>query len=168
MSASCRCRVSMLFRWRGSHTFISVQSNQNDNVYLTTCTAQDSAMLLACRHGINEIFYTIKIRNIFNLSREKRVNRAIFGPKFWMNDVFLIYFDQIISFLAIIFSNTNSLKLFCENSSLNSTNFTDNVISRVNSWKFYPSRTIIYTSDKFHVCGAIFRRPILLSKCTKT
>ena len=33
-----------------------------------------------------------------------------------------------VSFYAIIYSNTNSLRLFCENSSLNLANFTDRVI----------------------------------------
>ena len=51
---------------------------------------------------------------------------------------------------TIICSNTNSLKLFCANSSLNSANFTDNVISRVYSWKFYlrPKNVL----HKSHLC----------------
>ena len=44
---------------------------------------------------------------------------------------------------AIIYSNTNSLKFFCENSSLSLANFTERVTFCVNSWKFYPSPKIL-------------------------
>ena len=51
-----------------------------------------------------------------------------------MENVFLIYFEQIVSYCAITHSNTNSLKLFCENSSLNLANFTYRIFFCVNSW----------------------------------
>ena len=46
-----------------------------------------------------------------------------------MENVLLIVFEQIVSFCAIVYSNTSSLKLFCENSSLNLANFTYRVFS---------------------------------------
>ena len=49
-----------------------------------------------------------------------------------MEDALFIYLEQIVSFCAIVYSNTNSLKLFCENSSLNFC---------VNSWKFTRAQT---------------------------
>ena len=52
---------------------------------------------------------------------------TFFGQKLSMEDVLLIHFEQIVSFCAIIYSNTNTLRLFCENSSLNPASFTDNV-----------------------------------------
>ena len=66
------------------------------------------------RHGICQIFYNSKIQEFFNFTREKRINCGIFGLKLRMEDVFLIHFQQIVSFCAIIFSNTNSMKLFCK------------------------------------------------------
>ena len=52
----------------------------------------------------------------------------IFGQMLRIVDVLLISFEQMVSFCAIIYSNTNSLKLFCEDSSLNSENYTDRAI----------------------------------------
>ena len=51
----------------------------------------------------------------FNYTREDHVNRDIFCQKFRMEDVLLIYFEQIVRF-------------FCENLSLNTANFTESVI----------------------------------------
>ena len=74
-----------------------------------------------------------------------------------MEDVLLTYFEQVVSFCAIIFSITNSIQLFCEHSSLNSANFIDSFF-RVNSWKFNPNPKI-FTSvtcdfcDKFLDCS---------------
>ena len=82
-----------------------------------------------------------------NFTQEKSVNRDIFGQELRIEDVLLIYFEQIVSFCAIIYSNTNSPQLFCENSSLNLANFTDRVI--------FTSPKIFYTivtCDKFHFC----------------
>ena len=65
---------------------------------------------------------------------KKRANRNSFGQKLRMEDVLLIYFEQIVSFFAIIYSNTNSIQLFCKkNSSLSW------VIVRVSFLTFYPS-----------------------------
>ena len=71
-----------------------------------------------------------KIPKFFNSTRKKRIYRDIFGQKLRMGDVLLIYFEQIVSFCAIIYLNTNSLQLFWEDSSLNLANFTDNNFSR--------------------------------------
>ena len=99
--------------------------------------------------GISKISYTIKIPKKSILT-EKKGNRDIFGQKLKMGFVF--------THLSINYSNTNSLRLFCDNSILNSANFTERVIFCGHSWKFYPSSKIFYTSvtcatcDKFHVC----------------
>ena len=66
--------------------------------------------------------------------RPKIRNRECVTHLFWTNCQFLC---------AIIYSNTNSLKFFCENSSLNLANFTERVTFCVNSWKFYPSPKIL-------------------------
>ena len=61
------------------------------------------------RHG--QMFYISEIPKFY---LRKRVNRDIFGQELRMKKVLLIYFEQIVSFCAIIYSNTNSLQLFCE------------------------------------------------------
>ena len=76
---------------------------------------------------------------------------------------FFIPNEQIVSFCAIMYSDKNSLKLLCENSSLNLANFTYRVIFCVKSWKFYLSPKIFYTiatgatCDNFHVCFIFFQ-----------
>ena len=72
-----------------------------------------------------QIFYTIKIPKFVNFNRDNRIKSNIFGQKLRMDDALLIYFGQIVSFCAIIYSNTNSLQLFCKNSCLNPANFAD-------------------------------------------
>ena len=67
------------------------------------------------------------------LSEKKRVNRNIFGQGLRFDEVFLVYLDQIVSFCAIIRSNTNPVKLLSENSSLNSANFKVSVMFCVGS-----------------------------------
>ena len=78
-----------------------------------------------------------------------------------MIDVLLIHFEQIVSFLQLSSQTQTHLPCFVKKSSLNLANFTDYVIFGVNSWKFYPTQNIFYTSatcatcatcDKFHVC----------------
>ena len=49
----------------------------------------------------------------------------IYGQKLRIVDVLLISFEQIVNFCAIIHSNTNSVQLFCEKSSLNLESFTE-------------------------------------------
>ena len=72
-------------------------------------------MLSIIKHGICQIFYTRKIPKFLILPEKK-----IFGKKLRMEDVLLNhFFDQIISFCAIILLNTNSLQLFCEKPRLN-------------------------------------------------
>ena len=56
---------------------------------------------------------------MFNFTRENRANYNIFWQKLRVENVLLLYLEQIVSFWAVIFSNTNSLKLFYENPSLN-------------------------------------------------
>ena len=68
------------------------------------------------RLGICQILYTSEIKKN-NFIREKRANRDIFGQKLRMEDVLLIYIEQIVSFCAIIYSNiiysnTNSVILW--------------------------------------------------------
>ena len=62
-----------------------------------------------------------------------------------MEDVLLIHFEQSVSFYAIIYSNTNSLRLFCENSSLNLASFTNNVIFLRYFFKILPEPKNIFT-----------------------
>ena len=57
-----------------------------------------------------------------------------------MEDALLIYFGNRVSFFTIVCSNTNSLQLFCESSSLNLKSFKELVIFCFNSWKCYPSQ----------------------------
>ena len=65
---------------------------------------------------------------------------------------------KLVSFFATFYSNTNSIQLFCVNSSLNSANFTDRVIFCIIYWKFDLRWKIFYPNvvfdfcDKFHVC----------------
>ena len=75
--------------------------------------------------------------------REKCGHREIFGQNLRMGYVLLIYFEQIVSFCAIFYSNTNSLQLFCENSNLNSANFTERVFFCVNSWKYFSQLSLV-------------------------
>ena len=67
------------------------------------------------------MLYTCEIHKISNFAPKKRINRDIFGEKFRIKDVLFIYFEQIVSFYAIVYS----LQLFWL-SSLNSAYFTDN------------------------------------------
>ena len=44
-----------------------------------------------------------RLQKKFNSSREKRINCDIFDQKLRMEDVSFIYFEQIVSFCAIIY-----------------------------------------------------------------
>ena len=55
------------------------------------------------RLGICEIFYTCKIKKKIILPKKKRVNHGIFGQESQMDDVLLIYFEQIVSFCAFTY-----------------------------------------------------------------
>ena len=59
------------------------------------------------------MFYTNKISEFFNYTQDD----DIFGKKMRIEDVIHVYFEQIVSFCVIIYSNTISLQLFFENSS---------------------------------------------------
>ena len=59
---------------------------------------------------------------------KKSVNRDNFGKQLRIENLLLIYFEQIVSLSAIIYSNTKSFHLFCENPGLNLANFSDRVI----------------------------------------
>ena len=66
-----------------------------------------------------------------------RKNIRVFGVE---------YTFQIVGCCAIFYSNTNSVQLFWENSTLNLANFTELVIFRVKSWRFYPSPKTFHSS----------------------
>ena len=55
------------------------------------------------RLGICENFYTCKIPKKLILPKKKRVNHGIFGQESQMDDVLLIYFEQIVSFCAFTY-----------------------------------------------------------------
>ena len=64
----------------------------------------------------------------FNFTPETNINCNIFSQKLRIN-VLRIYFEQIVNLCTIFYSNTNSVKVFCEDSNkLNLTNFTRLVI----------------------------------------
>ena len=54
------------------------------------------------RQGICQIIYTSRIPKFFNFTWEVRVNRDIFGKKMKMENILLIYFEQIVSFCTQI------------------------------------------------------------------
>ena len=54
--------------------------------------------------GICQIFYTSKIPKKINFTREKCVNREILGQKLGIENVLLIYFEQIVSFCVHLFT----------------------------------------------------------------
>ena len=56
-----------------------------------------------------------------------------------MEDVLLIYFEQILILCIEIQTHSRYFVKTHSNSSLNSAIYTDRVISRSNSWKFYTS-----------------------------
>ena len=88
------------------------------------------------RHEICQMFYTSKIPKVFKFTGEKLRKSQHFLQKMIIQDGLLVYFVQIVSFHAIINSNTKSFQLFYENSSLNLTNFTELVVSHVILKKF--------------------------------
>ena len=49
---------------------------------------------------------------VLTINAEKRVNHDMFGQKKRMKIALLIYSEQIVSFCANMYSNTNSLQLF--------------------------------------------------------
>ena len=50
----------------------------------------------AFRDGICQMIYTSKVAKLFNFTREKGVNRNIFGKKMRMLDVLHLYFDKFV------------------------------------------------------------------------
>ena len=91
----------------------------------------------------------------FQLCPRKTRKSRHFWQQIWNEDASLIYFKQIVSSFAIIYSNTTSVHLFCDNySSQTLANFTELVIFALilpEPKTFYTSATCI-TFDKFHVC----------------
>ena len=93
----------------------------------------------------------------FSILSEKTGKSWHFWTKLKMEEVLLIHFEQIGKLSSQIQTHSSCF--------VKQANFTDNVISRVNSWKLYPSPKILYTSatcatcDKFHVCGGSFANP---------
>ena len=72
----------------------------------------------------------------------KNVNRIIFGKKLIAEDVLLTYLDYFASFCAIIFSDTNSIQLFCGNLISQQGNFLALFLEKF-TWSI---------CDKFQVC----------------
>ena len=64
-------------------------------------------------------FYTSKILNGLEVTRQKCVNHDIFGSNFRMEDVLLIYFEQIVIFPTQIQTNSSSFVESYNISSLN-------------------------------------------------
>ena len=110
------------------------------------------------------MFYTRMILKFFNFTRKKCVNRDIFCQKLRMEDVLLIYFEQIVSFCAINYSNTNSLSLHCEISRLNLANFTERLIFCVNLLDILPKK---YFTQVSLVTNSMSARTLLsFCKCS--
>ena len=84
------------------------------------------------RQGICQMFYTIEISEHFIITPKKRVNRVISGEKLRIKELLFIYFEQIVSLFANVYSNTKSFPLLWEKSRLNLVNFTEKVIFCVN------------------------------------
>ena len=81
-----------------------------------------------------------------------------------MEDVLLIYFEQIVSFCAINYSNTNSLSLHCEISRLNLANFTERLIFCVNLLDILPKK---YFTQVSLVTNSMSARTLLsFCKCS--
>ena len=64
------------------------------------------------RLGICQMFYTCKILNFLDFTRENRVNHDndIFGKNLRMEVVLLVYVEQIV--ISYFYSNTNKLQFF--------------------------------------------------------
>ena len=77
-----------------------------------------------------KMFCTSKIPNFSKFYPRKTRKSRYFWQQLRIENVLLIYFEQIVNFCAIIYSNTNSVQLFCENSCLNLANFTELVIGK--------------------------------------
>ena len=76
-----------------------------------------------------------KTWNLSNVLHRRDSNRFQYvncDTKLRKEDVLLICFEQIVSFFAFIYSNTNSYQLFCENSKLNLANSIKLVVFLVN------------------------------------
>ena len=82
-------------------------------------------MQISFQDGICQMFYTSKIPHFFIFTQENRVNREIGGREIRKQDTLLSYFEIIVIFFAIIYSNTNLVQVFCENSSLSLAIFTE-------------------------------------------
>ena len=95
--------------------------------------------------------------------RKKRVNSGVLGQNLRMEDVFLIYIEHIVSFCAIIYSNTSFLQL-CK---LKSAKFTDRVIFCAISWKNVSRPKIFYTSvscaTSVSACATLWKKTLHLA-----
>ena len=73
-----------------------------------------------------------------------------------MEDILLIYFEQIVSFWTQIQTNSSYFVNTYNSSCLTSANNTERVIFQVNSWKYYLNPKIFYLNAiryKFYVCN---------------
>ena len=94
--------------------------------------------------------------HFFYFTQEKRRNCNFFGTILRMEDVLLIFFEQIASLCQI---NPSYFVITYNNSGLIPTNYTDRVIFCVTSCTFYPSPKQFYASGasgKFHVWRQIY------------
>ena len=79
------------------------------------------------------MFYTSKILNGLEVTRQKCVNHDIFGNNLRMEDVLLIYFEQIVIFPTQIQTNSSSFVESYNISSLNMAIYTERKKNHINS-----------------------------------
>ena len=93
-----------------------------------------------------QMFHTSKISNFFFVLPEKNtfIRTSLQYKLEWR-----MFYSSILDKLSIKSKSSYFAKTFC-NSGLNSTNYTESLIFRVNSRKFYTS-TACDARDKFHV-----------------
>ena len=91
-----------------------------------------------------QMFYTRRITKFFSFTQKKRVNRDFLGKIIENGGCFPHLFWPEFQFLC-----NYLLQVFCENSSLDSANFTERVFFRNSSQKYSYTSAI---RDKFCVC----------------
>ena len=102
------------------------------------------AKLFAMQTWTCQMFYTRRVTKFFSFTQKKRVNREFFGKIIENGGCFPHLFWTEFQFLC-----NYLLQVFCENSSLNSANFTERVFFRISSQKYSYTSAI---RDKFCVC----------------
>ena len=111
---------------QASSRAITFCSRININFSFFSCLLKVSLFVKYKLRKLTKLISDLEFVKYFTpVSVAVRFKKKVKNRKLRMKDVFLTYFKQIVSCCAIIYSNTNSLQLLCENSSLNSANFTD-------------------------------------------